>query len=99
MGLRLFHGQCLAGFPLPVFQGVTIHPPEPQRMDILLWLTGSLLCSHAGLPGFSRELLTVQRLAAVADAYSHGMLSAAESCFMSLAESVCMSAAALLGEC
>lgn len=96
MGLRFFHEQCLAGFPLPVFQDVTIHPPEPQRMDILLWLPGLFFCSHAGLLGFSRESLTVQGLAAIADAYSHRVLSAAESCFMSLAESVCMSAAALL---
>lgn len=68
---------------------------EPQWMDILC-IPGPLLCSHAGLPGFSRESITVHWLAAVADAHSHGVLSAAESCFLSRAELVCMSAAAHL---
>lgn len=101
MELTFIHVQPLAGFSLPVFQDVTIHPPEPQRMDVLLCLPGPLLCSHAGLPGFGRESLTVQWLAAVADAHSHGVLSAAESCFLSHACAVhvcsCTSVRMLVG--
>lgn len=70
-------------------------------MDVLLCLSGPLLCSHAGLPGCGRESLTVQWPAAVADAHSHGVLSAAESCFLSHACAVhvcsCTSVRMLVG--
>ena len=83
-------------FPFLSFRMLQYTLQSPQRMDVLLCLPGPLLCSQAGLPGFGRESLTVQWLAAVADAHSHGVLSAAESCFLSHAELVCMSAAAPL---
>lgn len=66
----------------------------PEDGDSSLGTRAHLSAHRTVLPGFSRELLTVQQLAAAADAHEHRLLSSAESCFMSLVESVCTPVAA-----
>lgn len=97
--LRFFHRHSAVLSPLAVFQDMTVCPTEPQRTDILLWASmPAPLQTGQVLPGLSRGSHPVPLLAAPADAGWHKDLSGAESCFMSLAEAVCMCAAAHLRE-